>query len=81
MTLTPTNSTVRDYRNQSPGMMEVFVDDAGQVDSALENAVSVVKDAATFHHTGIMITRTGPGGYIVRAHPAVPYGLIRQRHG
>lgn len=56
------------------------VDDASQVDQVLNDAVETVKVAATRHETGILITRTGPGRYIVRAHPAVPFGLIRQQH-
>jgi hypothetical protein len=61
-------------------MVDVSVDDASQVDQALNDAVETVKDAAARHETGIIITRTGPGRYIVRAHPAVPFGLIRQQH-
>ncbi|SKB99257.1 hypothetical protein SAMN05660473_03494 [Arthrobacter sp. 49Tsu3.1M3] len=64
----------------SPGMVEVIVTDSAQVDQALKDGVAKVMEAATRHHTGVMVTRTGPGRYIVRAHPAVPYGLIRQRH-
>jgi hypothetical protein len=61
-------------------MVDVSVDDASQVDQALNDAVETVKAAVTRHETGIIITRTGPGRYIVRAHPAVPFGLIRQQH-
>ncbi|MFC9354063.1 hypothetical protein [Arthrobacter sp. NPDC057013] len=64
----------------SPGMVDVIVDVASQIDHALNNAVETVKAAAIRHETGIMITRIGPGRYIVRAHPAVPFGLIRQQH-
>ena len=64
----------------SPGMVEVRVESTHEVDQALDNAVAAVKDAAIRHNTGIMITRTAPGQYIIRAHPAVPYGLIRQQH-
>lgn len=60
-------------------MIEVRIDDSSQVDPALDKAVETVKTAATRHRTGIMITRTAPGRYIVRAHPEVPFGLIRQR--
>jgi hypothetical protein len=61
-------------------MVEVRVESPHEVDQALENAVVTVKDAAIRHNIGIMITRTAPGQYIVRAHPAVPFGLIRQQH-
>lgn len=62
------------------GMVEVMVEGPGGIDRELENAVAAVKDAAIRHRTGIMITRTGPGNYVVRAHPSVPFGLIRQRY-
>ena len=64
----------------APGMVEVSVDDPEQLDRALDDAVATITKAATLHRTGIMITRTGPGQYIVRANPAVPYGLTRQQH-
>lgn len=63
----------------SPGMLEVNVHEAG--DNALEEAITHVTEAATRHQTGVMVTRIGPGRYIVRAHPAVPFGLTRQQHG
>jgi hypothetical protein len=61
-------------------MLEVNVATAADVDDALENAIGLIKVAASIHGTGIMITRTGAGQYIVRAHPGVPYGFIRQQH-
>jgi hypothetical protein len=61
-------------------MVDISVHDASQLDHALNDAIETVKAAAIRHETGIMITRTGPGRYIVRAHPAVPFGLIRQQH-
>lgn len=64
----------------SPGMVHVSVDNASHIDPALNDAVETVKAAAICHQTGIMITRIGPGRYIVRAHPAVPFGLIREQH-
>lgn len=64
-----------------PGMLEVHVSKAEGLDQALEEAISEITKAATHHHMGIMVTQTGAGRYIVRAHPAVPYGLIRQQHG
>ena len=63
---------------RSPGMIEVRVEDALEVDQALKNAVDRIQPAATRHQVGIMISQTGPGHYIVRAHPEVPYGLTRQ---
>lgn len=64
----------------SPGMVEITVEDFTQIDRALDNAVSDIKDVAAYYGTGIMITRIALGHYIVRAHPAVPCGLIRQSH-
>lgn len=64
----------------SPGMLEVNVKDACEVDEALQKAVSQVTEAAVRHQTGVLVTRVGPGRYIVRAHPAVPYGLTRQQY-
>lgn len=63
-----------------PDMVEVTVKDSAQLDQALKDGIAGVMAAAALHHTGVMVTRTGPGRYIVRAHPAVPYGLIRQQH-
>lgn len=65
---------------ETPGMLEVHVKQAAEVDDALTMAISVVQEAATEHRTGILITRIDVGRYIVRAHPAVPFGLIRQQH-
>lgn len=61
-------------------MVDVGVDNASHIDQALNDAVETIKGAAIRHQTGIMITRLGPGRYVVRAHPAVPFGLIRQQH-
>jgi len=64
----------------APGMVEVNVTDSSEVDHALNEAIEAIKYAATRHQTGIMVTRLAPGRYIVRAHPAVPFGLIREQH-
>lgn len=74
MSLTATSDS-----HSSPGMVEVSVDHLSKVDTALDDAVAAIGDAAIRHRTGIMITPIAPGRYIVRAHPAVPYGLIRQQ--
>ncbi|MCU1515296.1 MAG: hypothetical protein JWQ75_17 [Pseudarthrobacter sp.] len=65
---------------RSPGVVEVNVQSAADLDEALDNAIALVTNAAKRHQIGIMVTRTGEGRYVVRAHPEVPYGLIRQRH-
>lgn len=67
-------------QDSTPGMIEVTVASSAEVDVALDEAIGTVRNAATRHQTGIMVTRTGPGHYIVRAHPGVPFGLIRQQH-
>lgn len=64
-----------------PGLMEVTVADAAELDQVLGDAIAVVAEAADQHGVGVLVTRTGVGRYIVRAHPAVPYGLTRQQHG
>jgi len=64
---------------EKPGMLDVHVKEASEVDSALEQAIEVVLKAAAEHRTGILVTRIDAGRYIVRAHPAVPFGLVRQK--
>jgi hypothetical protein len=64
-----------------PGMVEVNVHSAAEVDPALEEAIAAIRETAAHHRMGILVTRTGAGSYIVRAHPAVPCGLVRQQHG
>lgn len=68
------------HQRLSPGAVEVRVDHAAQVDTALEEAITVVSPAAAEHQIGIMVTRMGAGVYMVRAHPEVPFGLTRQRY-
>ncbi|MGX1161377.1 hypothetical protein FBY31_0249 [Arthrobacter sp. SLBN-100] len=64
----------------APGMVEVLISDPSELEIALAEAIEVVSEAATNHSLGIMVTRVGIGSYVVRAHPEVPFGLIRQRH-
>lgn len=68
-----------DRNRRLPGMVEVNVHSAAEVDPALEEAIAVIREAAAHHRIGVLVTRTGAGSYIVRAHPAVPYGLVRQQ--
>ena len=75
------SSPARGGRGRLPGMVEVNVTSAADVDKALEEAITVITKTATHHRVGVLVTRTGAGSYIVRAHPAVPYGLVRQQHG
>lgn len=62
-------------------MVEVNVQSTAEVEPALEEAIAVIRETAAHHRIGILVTRTGAGSYIVRAHPAVPYGLVRRQHG
>ena len=78
-TLCPASQVQGDER--LPGMLEVNVTSAAEVDQALEEAIAIITEAAAHHGIGVLITRTGACSYIVRAHPAVPYGLIRQHDG
>jgi hypothetical protein len=60
-------------------MLEVNVASADDVERALDEAIAVITQIAAHHQIGILITRTAACTYIVRAHPAVPFGLIRQQ--
>lgn len=60
------------------GMLEVSVAAHSTGAGALDDAVAVVSVAAAEHKIGILISRIGEDWYIVRAHPSVPYGLVRQ---
>lgn len=62
-------------------MVEVRVQDKDQLQQALAEAVRTVAEAAERYGTGIMITELGDGYYVVRAHPAVPFGLVREQPG
>lgn len=63
-----------------PGTIEVSVKDSAQLDQALNDGIAGVMAAATLHHTGVLVIRTAPGRYVVRAHPEVPYGLTQQQY-
>lgn len=73
----PEHADVRDGP-RFPGMLDVTAPEASDLPDALGNAIAVVSRAADVHRTGILISRVGRDRYIVRAHPAVPYGMIRQ---
>ena len=67
-----------DGNKRIPGMVEVNVHSPDEIDPALEEAIAAVSETAAHHLMGILVTRTGAGSYIVRAHPGVPCGLVRQ---
>lgn len=60
-------------------MLEVTATDSALTD-ALASAVDVVSQAADEHRIGILISRIGTERYIVRAHPGVPYGMVRESY-
>lgn len=62
-------------------MVEVRVRASEEAREALAGAVRLVREAADRFSTGIMITDIGEGCYVVRAHPAVPHGLVREQPG
>lgn len=62
-----------------PGMLEVHGATPEELNQKLQDAIDIVTRAGAHHHIGVLVTPTGPGGYIVRAHPAVPAGLVRQQ--
>ena len=66
--------------DRPPGMVEINVANMREPEEELANAVAIVTESASFHKVGVMITRIGTATYVVRAHPAVPYGLVRQQH-
>lgn len=65
---------------RAPGMLEVTTTEEFGRSDALANAIVVVSQAADQHRTGILISRIGLDRYIVRAHPVVPYGLVRHSY-
>ena len=69
-----------DGNKRLPGMVEVNVQNTAEADSALDEAIALIRETAAHHRMGILITRTGAGSYIVRVHPTVPFGLVRQQH-
>ncbi|MEQ7739656.1 hypothetical protein, partial [Escherichia coli] len=77
----PATRTPRGDETRCPGMVEVRVRDARDAPRALAEAVRTVGKAADRYATGIMITDVGGGAYVVRAHPAVPHGLVREQGG
>ncbi|MEV7633954.1 hypothetical protein ACFYLX_14565 [Pseudarthrobacter enclensis] len=69
---------LQDELRRPPGMLEVTVGRGTGLDEALGQAVAVVSPSADEHRLGIMISRVDTDRYVVRVHPAVPYGLVRQ---
>lgn len=65
-------------RRQLPGMLEVNVNSTTAVGCALEQAIETITETAKHHGIGVLVTCVGADSYIVRAHPGVPYGHVRQ---
>lgn len=59
-------------------MVEVRVPASRDARETLAGAVQLVRKAADQFSMGIMITYVGEGCYVVRAHPSVPHGLVRE---
>jgi hypothetical protein len=76
----PPHGPLQDQKPPTPGMVEVNINNTSSETQALEAAIEQVKDAAGYHRVGIMVTRIGLGRYIVRAHSAVPHGLVQKRY-
>lgn len=72
--------TLPRFHPSALGVVEINLESADQLDQELDKAINDVSVAATSYRIGIMVTRLSAGRYIVRAHPEVPFGLIRQRH-
>lgn len=62
----------------SPGMLEVNVPANEDERRALKEGIEAVTPAAIRHGVGILVTEITAGRYIVRAHPAVPSGYVRE---
>ncbi|WP_284988043.1 MULTISPECIES: hypothetical protein [unclassified Arthrobacter] len=69
---------LQDELRRPPGMLEIKVSPETGLNEALGQAVEAVSESAEEHRLGIMISRVGLDRYVVRVHPAVPYGLVRQ---
>jgi hypothetical protein len=55
------SSPVQGGRERLPGMVEVNVTSATEVDKALEEAIAGITKTATHHHVGVLVTRSGTG--------------------
>ncbi|GAB5077970.1 hypothetical protein [Arthrobacter sp. AD-310] len=77
----PATRPPRGDRERCPGMVEVRVGDVRDAPRALAEAIRTVGEAADRYGTGILVTDVGEGTYVVRAHPAVPHGLVREQGG
>lgn len=62
-------------------MLEVFVREGIKADREVASAIAKVTEAANRHGTGVLVSRIREGHYIIRAHPAVPYGFTREQVG
>lgn len=62
-----------------PEAVEVRIARAAQLGEALQRATDLVSRVAVQRRMGILMTRVGPGRYIVQTYPDVPFGLTRHR--
>ncbi|QSZ51253.1 hypothetical protein AYX19_21565 (plasmid) [Paenarthrobacter ureafaciens] len=61
-------------------MVEVIVKNASDLNEVLNEAIDFLAPSTMVNRVGVMVTRIGAGHYVVRAHPEVPFGLVRQRY-
>ncbi|SKB71868.1 hypothetical protein SAMN05660916_02285 [Arthrobacter sp. 31Cvi3.1E] len=59
-------------------MLEVTLSQVDDERTSLDVAIERVTEAAQLHGMGVMVSRIADERYVVRAHPAVPYGFVRQ---
>ncbi|QCO98422.1 hypothetical protein FCN77_12895 [Arthrobacter sp. 24S4-2] len=72
---------MKEETNSAPGSSRIDVAISGihLLDQALNSAETSLMPHARRQRTGILISRQGPGQYIVETSAAVPYGLTYQR--
>jgi hypothetical protein len=72
---------MRDETPFNPGSarIDVVTSDARMLDRALNSAEATLRPLARQRGTGILISRLGPGQYVVEASASVPYGITHQR--
>lgn len=63
----------------APGCLVVAVQTRMELDTALDEAVALLKPAAMTQQVGISVTRLGPGRYEARLNSRVPQGVTLER--
>ncbi len=65
----------------APDCLVVAVDNRMELDTALDEAVDMLKPAAMAEQVGVSVTRLAPGRYEARLNSDVPPGLTLERWG